>query len=92
MKIKTKICTACKQEKPITAFRRLRSAEDGLNSRCKECCDKSVGRVAFNRMLKGATATTEEELLKILRVVIDELRNRGFEVKAQLERKQSVEL
>lgn len=43
-------------------------------------------------MLKGATATTEEDLITILKIVVGELRNRGFEASVKLERTQNIEI
>jgi len=33
--METKVCSKCKQEKPLTAF--FKSKRDGYRSRCKEC-------------------------------------------------------
>lgn len=38
--MKTKICTKCKLEKPISQFNKCRSKKDGLQSECKECHNK----------------------------------------------------
>ena len=92
MKTETKKCTGCGRELPLSEFRRQKGTQDGLNPRCKECCDKSIGRVGFNRMLKGATATKEEDLLTLAKVVITELRNRGFNVNIKITRTQEIEL
>lgn len=32
-----KICTVCKQEKPLTEFHRFKRGKDGHQSRCKQC-------------------------------------------------------
>lgn len=92
MKKETKKCTGCGRELPLSEFRRQKGTEDGLNPRCKECCDKSIGRVGFNRMLKGATVVKEEDLLTLAKVVIAELRNRGFNVNIKITRTQEIEL
>lgn len=90
--MKTKKCTGCHRELPLTEFRRQKSTADGLNPRCKECCDKSVGRVSLNRLLKGASATKEEDLLTFAKIITSELRNRGFQVQLKLSRIQEIEL
>lgn len=38
--MKTKICTDCKIEKPITEFGKQGQHKDGLNSWCKKCMSK----------------------------------------------------
>lgn len=35
--MKTKKCSKCKRELPITEFHRNKAAKDGLQSHCKEC-------------------------------------------------------
>lgn len=37
METATKVCSACKEEKPVTAFSKDASKSDGLYTRCKEC-------------------------------------------------------
>lgn len=38
--VKTKICSVCKQEKPLSEFCKHRRAKDGLNCACKDCARK----------------------------------------------------
>ena len=37
-----KICTKCKEQKPLEAFRKQRSTKDGLKYHCKECDNKTA--------------------------------------------------
>jgi len=37
-----KICTKCKEQKPLAAFRRQSSTKDGLKYFCKECDDATA--------------------------------------------------
>ena len=37
-----KICTKCKGQKPLTAFRKQSSTKDGLKYCCKECDNKAA--------------------------------------------------
>ena len=39
-----KVCTKCKEQKPLTAFRRQSSTKDGLKYYCKECDDRTAKR------------------------------------------------
>lgn len=43
-KVKTKICTACKEEKPLDAehWRRNKRSSDGFYTLCKPCSKKEV--------------------------------------------------
>ena len=37
-----KICTNCREQKPMTAFRRQGSTKDGLKYYCKSCDDETA--------------------------------------------------
>jgi hypothetical protein len=37
METKTKICTSCKEDKPLSAFGIMHRNEDGRLKRCKKC-------------------------------------------------------
>jgi hypothetical protein len=37
-----KVCTKCKEQKPLEAFRRQSSTKDGLKYYCKECDDTTA--------------------------------------------------
>ena len=37
-----KVCTKCKKEKPLEAFRRQGSTKDGLKYYCKSCDDETA--------------------------------------------------
>ena len=37
-----KICTKCKEQKPLEAFRKQSSTKDGLKYYCRECDDKTA--------------------------------------------------
>jgi hypothetical protein len=37
-----KICTKCKEQKPLETFRKQRSTKDGLKYYCKECDNKTA--------------------------------------------------
>lgn len=39
--VKTKKCTTCGQEKPVSEFYKDSHAKDGLRSQCKDCCKAS---------------------------------------------------
>ena len=37
-----KICTKCKEQKPLEAFRKQSSTKDGLKYYCKDCDNKTA--------------------------------------------------
>lgn len=39
----TKLCTKCKQEKPLDAFNKQTSSRDGLKYECKQCASERNG-------------------------------------------------
>jgi len=39
-----KICTYCKEQKPLEAFRKQNSTKDGLKYYCKSCDDRTAKR------------------------------------------------
>lgn len=46
--METKICTKCKQEKPISEFNKNKYKKDGLQSECKECHNKLYKKYYYN--------------------------------------------
>lgn len=88
--METKKCIGCGRELPVTEFRRQKNTKDGLNPRCKHCCDVSIGRVAFKRLLIASEAATDEDLIKLITAAVTELRKRNFEVDMKLYRVQEI--
>jgi hypothetical protein len=43
-----KVCTKCKEQKPLAAFRRQGSTKDGLKYYCKEC-DDTIAKKYYER-------------------------------------------
>ena len=54
-----KICTKCKEEKPLEAFRRQSSTKDGLKYYCKECDDRTAKRYYEKHKKKIITKVTQ---------------------------------
>jgi NMD protein affecting ribosome stability and mRNA decay len=55
--MKTKVCSRCGEEKPITEFYRRSASPDGLNAACKECVRQAA---AERRRKQHATKVLEE--------------------------------
>lgn len=61
-------CTACKKEKPLTAFGRNAKGKNGLHYQCKECSRKNKRRYDnHQRLMKqldnDSIRTWEEQVL-----------------------------
>jgi len=54
-----KICTKCKEEKPLEAFRKQSSTKDGLKYYCKECDDKTAKKYYEKNKKKIITKVTQ---------------------------------
>jgi len=54
--METKVCTTCKQEKPVSDFHRNNNKKDGRSSQCKEC----VADYQRNRYRKNAGTIRKE--------------------------------
>jgi len=54
-----KICTKCKEQKPLEAFRKQSSTKDGLKYYCKECDDKTAKRYYEKNKKKIITKVTQ---------------------------------
>lgn len=65
MEQSTKVCSACKQEKPVTEFSKDASKSDGLYTRCKECKKSGTKRSeavrAREAAAEAALVLTDEE-------------------------------
>ena len=59
--MKTKICSKCKEEKPIEDFSKRKPSKDGLQARCKTCCAADKAWQAKNR---GVAATDKAWMIK----------------------------
>lgn len=75
--MKTKICSRCKNEKPLSEFYTSDSHSDGYQPVCKECCKKR----GKNR--NGSTGNYKSDIENFSdQQLIDELRKRGCTVNA----------
>lgn len=74
--IKTKVCTCCGEEKPVTEFYRLKAGDEGRQSQCKKC----IGEKRKKRVNKTlGTPGLNPELEKFTpRQLIEELKARGY--------------
>ena len=67
-----KVCSRCKEEKPVEAFSKLKQAKDGLRHACRECLSKdyydnleSRRATIRNSTLKYRYGITQEEYEEI---------------------------
>lgn len=95
--METKVCTRCGQEKPLEEFNKDSRKRDGLASHCKECHNKickayldkkrAEKQLAFPIKLEKEVVNECESLnLDKLpaRVLISELRRRGYRGELEL--------
>ena len=78
--IKTKKCTGCGRELPVTEFYVRSNAPDGLQSWCKECfreADKQRSRKATRKRESGG-ACSDELKMYTARQLMEELAKRGY--------------
>lgn len=80
--IKTKVCKMCGRELPISEFNKHGLTKDGLQTYCKQCATEYVILSRRKKQSKLFLQLAKDEEL------VEELRNRGFVVKAS----KSVEL
>lgn len=57
MEIKTKICSSCKIEKPVSEFSKDASKADGLYTRCKACKKEATEQASRARMSQSREDT-----------------------------------
>lgn len=91
--IKTKVCTSCKRELPISEFYTKASAKYGLQYQCKECHKQSSYRSYKKR--KGESTLqkvySNPELAKFQpRELMAELKARGYRWDYMLEPQRKV--
>lgn len=73
--IKTKKCTRCGRELPVTEFHKKNNALDGLQSWCKECQREALRQK--NKRESGG-ACSEELKMYTARQLMEELAKRGY--------------
>lgn len=73
--IKTKKCTRCGRELPVTEFNKKNNALDGLQSWCKECQREALRQK--NKRESGG-ACSEELKMYTARQLMEELAKRGY--------------
>jgi hypothetical protein len=54
-----KVCTKCKKEKPLEAFRRQGSTKDGLKYYCKSCDDETAKKYYDKNKKKIINSVTQ---------------------------------
>jgi hypothetical protein len=62
--IKTKVCSKCGQELPISEFTRKATAKDGLQCYCKKCNSKASNEYARKRREKENARKIENERIE----------------------------
>lgn len=72
---KTKKCTRCGRELPVTEFHKKNNAPDGLQYRCKECQREALRE--RNKRESGG-ACSEELKMYTARQLMEELAKRGY--------------
>ena len=88
----TKVCPKCGQDKPITEFSKNKKNKDGHFTYCKEC-QLVINREYRIRKAEKLVASLDADNLKskqpreiqqTIRVMLDELRSRGFDCKCKI--------
>lgn len=90
----TKVCSKCKQEKPIWAFYSHKYNADGLQSYCKEC-QKAYDKSRYDNAKSKPTQSTSplfaefdalppREIIAQIRERINYLRSKGWDYEGQL--------
>ena len=54
-----KVCTKCKEQKPLSAFRKQSSTKDGLKYYCKECDNQTAKKYYEKNKNKIISKVTE---------------------------------
>lgn len=100
--IKTKVCTKCGRELPITEFHINRRTKDGLQHTCKECKREYMRQYAQMHTLKANTPTYSQnpdladkqprEIIAQIKTLINELRARGYSYEGKLTYLQTINL
>jgi len=54
-----KVCTNCREQKPLRDFRKQRSTKDGLKYYCKSCDDRTAKKYYEKNKQKIITKVTE---------------------------------
>ncbi|MDO4378800.1 MAG: hypothetical protein Q4C64_06705 [Erysipelotrichia bacterium] len=60
---KTKVCSKCKQELPITSFRWRNKAQGTLHSQCKEC-EKQADKIRYANSLQRQESVLSTAVLQ----------------------------
>lgn len=102
MELKTQICNCCHEEKPVTEFYRHPTSKTGYDSRCKACVTKRAKELRQRRKLLTPPDLSrrnpefadiqDRELIARVRVLITELRARGFSYEGELTYLQKIKL
>lgn len=80
LEIKTKKCTRCGRELPVTEFHKKRMSLDGLQSWCKECFREAEKQ---QRKHESGGACSEELKMYTARQLMEELAKRGYRGKLE---------
>ena len=75
LEVKTKKCTRCGRELPVTEFYKKSKAPDGLQIWCKECFKKASRQ---QRKRGSGGAGSEELKMYTSRQLLEELAKRGY--------------
>ena len=100
--IKTKVCTKCGRELPITEFHISRRNKDGLQHYCKECKREYMRQYAQMHKLKDDAPIYPQnpdladkqprEIIAQIKTLINELRARGYGYEGKLTYLQTINL
>lgn len=69
MEEKTKVCSRCKIEKPLSDFHRRKRNKDGFSGVCKKCIDISGWRAANPEKCKQYSTERDKEKHKLAKKV-----------------------
>lgn len=100
--IKTKVCTKCGRELPITEFHINRRTKDGLQHYCKACRCEYMRQYAQTHTLKTNIPPYSQnpdladkqprEIIAQVKTLINELRARGYSYEGKLTYLQTINL
>lgn len=76
--METKKCTKCGRELPLSEFNKCSINTDGLQYRCKECCNKESMEYYYKKSKMNKVYSNPELAKFTPRELMQELKSRGY--------------